>query len=90
MARLRDLLRTATAAVLSFGLAFTCISNGSISHAATVAFGTVVSADRAHVGNANATVGSTVLSGDTLNTEKFGSLQVRAGTPGRVPPGRAR
>ena len=79
MARLRDLIRTATAAVLSFGLILTCISNGSVSRAATVAFGTVVSADRARVGSANATVGSTVLSGDTLNTDRFGSLQVRAG-----------
>ena len=51
MARLRDLIRTSTAAVLSFGLTFLCVSNGSISHASTVAFGTVVSADRAHVGS---------------------------------------
>jgi hypothetical protein len=79
MARLRDLIRTSTAAVLSFGLVFTCISNGSISHASTMAFGTVVSADRARVGSAKATVGTTVLSGDTLDTDKFGSLQVRAG-----------
>lgn len=79
MARLRDLARTLTAAVLSFGLISTCISNGSISRAATVAFGTVVSADRARVGSAVATVGTTVLSGDTLDTDKFGSIQVRAG-----------
>jgi hypothetical protein len=78
MARLRDLIRTSTAAVLSFGLVFTCISNGSISHASTVTFGTVVSADRARVGSAKATVGTTVLSGDTLDTDKFGSIQVRA------------
>jgi hypothetical protein len=79
MARLRDLIRTATAALVSFGLVLTCVSSGSVSHASTVAFGTVVSADRARVGSASATVGSTVLSGDTLNTDKFGSLQVRAG-----------
>ena len=79
MARLRDLIRTSTAGVLSFGLTLMCVSNGSISHASTVAFGTVVSADRARVGSANATVGTTVLSGDTLDTDKFGSLQVRAG-----------
>ena len=60
MARLRDLLRTTTAAVLSLGLTLTCVSNGSISHAATAAFGTVVSSDRAHVGNAAATVGTAV------------------------------
>jgi hypothetical protein len=79
MARLRDLIRISTAAVLSFGMVFMCISNGSISHAATVAFGTVVSADRARVGSAAATVGTTVFSGDTLDTDKFGSLQIRAG-----------
>jgi len=79
MARLRDLMRTSTAAVVSFGLVLMCVSNGSISHAATVAFGTVVSSDRGHVGSAAATVGTTVLSGDTLETDKFGSLQVRAG-----------
>jgi hypothetical protein len=79
MARLRDLIRISTAAVLSFGLTFTCISNASIANAAAVAFGTVVSADRAHVGSAAATVGTTVLSGDTLDTDKFGSLQIRAG-----------
>jgi hypothetical protein len=79
MARLRDLIRTATAVVLSLGLTLMCVSNGSTARAATVAFGTVVSSDRGHVGNAAATVGTTVLSGDTLETEKFGSLQVRAG-----------
>ena len=79
MARLRDLIRTSAAALLSFGLIFACASNGSISHASPVAFGTVVSADRARVGSAAATVGTTVLSGDTLDTDKFGSLQVRAG-----------
>lgn len=79
MARLRDLIRTSTAAVLSFGLVFTCLSNASISHASAVTFGTVVSADRARVGTAKATVGTTVLSGDTLDTDKFGSIQVRAG-----------
>jgi hypothetical protein len=79
MARLRDLIRTSTAVVLSFGLLFTCISNAPASNAATVAFGTVVSADRARVGTAKATVGTTVLSGDTLDTDKFGSIQVRAG-----------
>lgn len=79
MARLRDLLRTTTAAVLSFGLITASLSNASGSRAATPAFGTVVSADRAHVGTAAASVGTTVVSGDSLDTDKFGSLQVRAG-----------
>jgi hypothetical protein len=42
-------------------------------------FGTVVFADRAHVGAAQASVGATVFSGDRLSTEPTGSVQVRAG-----------
>jgi len=41
--------------------------------------GTVVYADRAHVGAAQASVGATVFSGDRLSTEKTGTVQVRAG-----------
>src|SRR5258708_38086222 len=41
--------------------------------------GTVVYADRAHVGAARASVGSTVFSGDRLSTEQTGTVQVRAG-----------
>jgi hypothetical protein len=41
--------------------------------------GTVVYADRAHVGAAKASVGSTIFSGDRLSTEQTGSAQVRAG-----------
>jgi len=41
--------------------------------------GTVVYADRAHVGAAKASVGSTVFNGDKLSTEQTGSVQVRAG-----------
>ncbi|HEY4815988.1 MAG TPA: hypothetical protein VIH67_01065 [Candidatus Acidoferrum sp.] len=41
--------------------------------------GTVVSAERAHVGTAAASAGSTVFAGDKLDTEQAGSLQIRAG-----------
>jgi energy-coupling factor transporter transmembrane protein EcfT len=41
--------------------------------------GTITSANSAHVGSASASSGSTVFGGDHLSTEKFGSLQVRAG-----------
>jgi hypothetical protein len=41
--------------------------------------GTVVSAERAHVGSAAASAGTTVFAGDRLDTEQMGSLQVRAG-----------
>src|SRR5258708_2361176 len=41
--------------------------------------GTVVYADRAHVCAAQASVGATVFSGDSLSTDQSGSVQVRAG-----------
>ena len=41
--------------------------------------GTVVSAERAHVGTAAASTGATVFAGDKLDTEQLGSLQIRAG-----------
>src|SRR5438045_6102094 len=41
--------------------------------------GTVVYADRAHVGAAQASVGATVFSGDRLSPEQTGSVQVGAG-----------
>lgn len=47
--------------------------------ASSPVFGTVVFADRAHVGAASASVGATVFSGDRLSTDQMGSVQVRAG-----------
>lgn len=52
--------------------------------------GTVVSADRAHVGTATASAGSTVFAGDKLNTEQAGSLQIRAGAARLVLTGSSR
>lgn len=72
MARLRDLLRITAAVVLSFGL-----TAASISNASTPGFGTVVSAQHAHVGRAAASAGTTIFPGDSLDTEELGSLQVR-------------
>ncbi len=40
--------------------------------------GTVVYADRAHVGGAQASVGATIFAGDRLSTDQSGSVQVRA------------
>ena len=74
MARLRDLLRTSFALILSFSLLV-----ASASAASTPGFGTVVSSDKAHVGHAAASVGTTIFSGDILDTEHLGTLQVRAG-----------
>lgn len=45
----------------------------------TPAVGTVTSASSAHIGATAASVGSTVFAGDHLSTEKFGSIQLRAG-----------
>jgi hypothetical protein len=50
-----------------------------VSGATPAAIGTITSATGAHVGAASASSGSTVFGGDHLSTEKFGSLQVRAG-----------
>ena len=47
--------------------------------APSAAFGTLVFANRARVGNANASVGATVFSGDSLSTDQVGSVQIRAG-----------
>jgi len=47
--------------------------------APTAALGSVIAADRAHVGEAKAEVGTTVYGGDNLSTEVQGSVQVRAG-----------
>ncbi len=78
MARSRDLLRASSAVVLSFGLIAASISTASTS-ASAPGFGTVVSAEHAHVGRAAASIGTTIFSGDSLDTEQFGSMQVRAG-----------
>lgn len=45
----------------------------------SAAFGTLVFANRARVGNANASLGATVFSGDRLTTDDVGGVQVRAG-----------
>jgi hypothetical protein len=52
--------------------------------------GTVVSADRAHVGTAAASAGSTVFAGDKLDTEQAGSMQVRVGAARLVLTGSSR
>lgn len=47
--------------------------------APSASFGTVVFADRAHVGTVAASAGATVFSGDRLSTDPLGSVQIRAG-----------
>lgn len=79
MSRLRVLdcsgiIRNSVAVMLSFSLLTT-----PLWAAPSSSLGTVVFADRAHVGAAKASVGATVFSGDRLSTEPSGSVQVRAG-----------
>jgi hypothetical protein len=74
MARPRDLLRMFLSVIVSITLTST-----SISGTPSAGIGTVLSAQRAHVGRAAASVGTTVFSGDVLDTEKLGNLQVRTG-----------
>jgi hypothetical protein len=79
MARLRVLdcsaiTRNFVAVLLSFSLLIS-----PLWAAPTSSLGTVVFADRAHLGAAQASVGATVFSGDRLSTEQSGSVQVRAG-----------
>jgi hypothetical protein len=66
--------RVVLAVVVSYAL-FLMPVNG----ATPAAIGTITSATGAHVGAASASSGSTVFGGDHLSTERFGSLQVRAG-----------
>jgi hypothetical protein len=68
--------RVSSAVVLSFSLLVSPLHGVPTPSAS---FGTIVFADRAHVGAAQASVGGTVFSGDRLSTEASGSVQVRAG-----------
>ena len=66
--------RAIFATALSFGL-ITLPAWGT----PTAALGTVIAADRAHVGEAKAEVGTTVYGGDSISTELQGSVQLRTG-----------
>lgn len=66
--------RTAVACLLSLTLLIL-----PLSATPSAAFGTLVFANRARVGSANATAGATVFSGDRLTTDNVGSVQVHAG-----------
>jgi len=56
----------------------------------SLGLGTVVSAERAHVGTAAASVGATVFAGDKLDTDQVGRLQIRAGAARLVLTGSSR
>jgi hypothetical protein len=72
MARLREIVRLGLSAVVSLSLITTSAWGAPATPAAMV-----VSAERAHVGASAATVGTTVFSGDRLETEQLGKVQVR-------------
>ena len=74
MPRARATVTASLSLVLSISLLTTPIWGDS-----GIGLGTVVSADRAHVGTAPASAGATVFAGDKLDTEHLGSLHVRAG-----------
>jgi len=67
-------LREAIAALVSISLLITPVWGAPSS-----SLGTIVYADRAHMGAAPASAGATVFGGDRLSTEQSGSIQVRAG-----------
>ena len=67
-------LREALAALVSSSLLITPVWGAPSS-----SLGTIVYADRAHMGAAPASAGATVFGGDRLSTEQSGSIQVRAG-----------
>jgi hypothetical protein len=73
LARFRDELRVGLSALLSLTLIVFPVCGSP-----TAILGTVVSAERARVGRAAASVGTTVFNGDQLDTEQTGSIQVRA------------
>jgi hypothetical protein len=69
-------LRAALATVLFVGVSASITLAGP---KPTASLGTIVTAERARVGDSAAEVGTTVYSGDRLVTDQAGSLQVRAG-----------
>src|SRR5271167_3251993 len=67
-------LRATFAAILTVSMA-----TMPLFAAPTSALGTVVTAEKAHVGEALVSVGTTVYGGDRLSTDPDGSVQLRAG-----------
>ncbi|HUN63258.1 MAG TPA: hypothetical protein VMU53_14775 [Candidatus Sulfotelmatobacter sp.] len=70
-------LRALGAAVLAFSLTSVPLWGAATPNVAPL--GTIIAADRAHVGSAAADVGTTVYAGDRLSADNPGSVQLRAG-----------
>src|SRR5215472_10745172 len=79
MVRLRVLDRFSTTRALVATLLSLTFLISPVWAMPSAAFGTVVFVDRARVGNASASLGATVFSGDSLSTDQVGSVQIRAG-----------
>jgi hypothetical protein len=60
-------------------LSLLCCAPLGYSSTPAKAFGAVITADRAHIGEAEANVGTTLYGGDRVSTDAQGSMQVRAG-----------
>ena len=69
-------LRALLATLMTIGLLVSPAWGGPKTAAS---LGTVVTAERARVGDSSAEVGTTVFSGDRLSTDREGSVQIRAG-----------
>src|SRR5215472_753000 len=68
------LTRAAVATLLSSALLISPLYS-----APSTAYGTVVFANRARLGDATASMGATVFGGDRLSTDEVGSVQIRTG-----------
>src|SRR5271167_4077400 len=71
--------RSIFAAILSAALVATPLWSAPPPPPSTTPLGTIVSAQRAHVGSADAEVGTTLYGGDRLSTDSAGTVQIRAG-----------
>lgn len=74
-----EALMHALRAVFAGALALAVTSLPALAGPANTVLGTVVTADKAHVGQGSAAVGTTLYGGDRLSTEPLGSVQIRAG-----------
>src|SRR5215472_4005567 len=73
------MLRLRAMGAVALSLLLACTPLLASKNPTTTPLGTVIAADRAHVGEASADVGTTVYRGDRVSTDRQGSLQVRAG-----------
>jgi len=73
------MLRLRAMGAVALSLLLACTPLLASKNPTTTPLGTVIAADRAHVGEASAEVGTTVYRGDRVSTDRQGRMQVRAG-----------